>query len=65
MHIRYEVNADVFTITFRDVRIEESDEITPNVIADFGENGEVVGLEVLSASQVIENLDDVRYEKMA
>lgn len=65
MKIKYDPDVDALTITFRNVRIEESDEITPNVIADFGEDGEVVGLEVLSASQVIENLDDVRYEKMA
>jgi uncharacterized protein YuzE len=65
MKIKYDPDVDALTITFRDVRIEESDEITPNVIADFGEDGEVVGLEVLSASHVIEDVENVRFEKSA
>ena len=53
MKIRYDPEADAITIRFNDARIRESDEITPNVIADFGYDGEVVGIEILSASQLV------------
>jgi uncharacterized protein YuzE len=42
------------TITLRDARVKESDEIRPGVIADFGYDGGVVGFEILQASKVVE-----------
>ena len=53
MKITYDPDADAMTIRFNDARIRESDEITPNVIADFDENGEVVGIEILEASRLV------------
>jgi uncharacterized protein YuzE len=53
MKITYDPDADAITIRFNDAGVRESDEITPNVIADFGEDGEVVGIEILSASRLV------------
>ncbi len=53
MKITNDPDADALMIRFKDARIQESDEITPNVIADFGDDGEVIGIEVLSASRLI------------
>jgi len=52
---------DVLRILFRDAPIEESDENKPGVILDYDKDGNVVGLEVLNASQRVENPRGVDY----
>jgi uncharacterized protein YuzE len=47
MKAEYDKETDTLTITLRDVRVKESDEIRPGVIADFGYDGGVVGFEIL------------------
>jgi uncharacterized protein YuzE len=54
MKAEYDKETDTLTITLRDARVKESDEIRPGVIADFGYDGGVVGLEILQASKVVE-----------
>ena len=46
---------DVLRIIFRTTPVEESDEDKPGVILDYDKDGNVVGLEVLNASQRVEN----------
>lgn len=53
MKITYDPEADAMMIRFKDATTSESDEITPNVIADFDDDGEVIGIEVLSASRLV------------
>jgi uncharacterized protein YuzE len=55
MKVTYDPEVDVLRILFRDAPIEESDENKPGVILDYDKEGNVVGLEVLNASQRIEN----------
>jgi len=55
MKTTYDPEVDVLRILFRDAPIEESDEDKPGVILDYDKEGNVVGLEVLNASQRIEN----------
>ena len=55
MKVTYDPEVDVLRILFRDAPIEESDEDKPGVILDYDKDGNVVGLEVLNASQRIEN----------
>ena len=45
MRIEYDKETDTLTITLRDVKVKESDEVRPGVIADFGHDGGVVGFE--------------------
>ena len=48
MKIKFDKESDTLMIIFREVRIRESDEIRPNVIADFGYDGKLVRLEILA-----------------
>jgi len=57
----YNPEVDVLQIVFRDVAIEESDEDKPGVILDYDKDGNIVGLEVLNASQRVENPRGVDY----
>jgi uncharacterized protein YuzE len=52
---------DVLRILFRDAAIEESDEDKPGVILDYDTDGNIVGLEVLNASQRVENPRGINY----
>jgi uncharacterized protein YuzE len=61
MKIRYDTEVDVLRILFRDVPVEESDEDKPGVILDYDSLGNVVGMEVLNASQRVENPRRVDY----
>ncbi len=42
MKVTYDRQTDTMTITLRDERIKESDEVRPGVIADFGFDGGIV-----------------------
>ena len=55
MKVTYDSEVDAMHILFSDAPIEESDEDKPGVILDYDKEGNVVGLEVLNASQRIEN----------
>jgi len=61
MKITYDPDVDVLRILFRDVPVEESDEDKPGVILDYDKDGNVVGMEVLNASQRVENPRGVDY----
>lgn len=61
MKVTYDPEVDVLRILFRDVPIEESDEDKPGVILDYDKDGNVVGIEVLNASQRVENPRGVDY----
>jgi uncharacterized protein YuzE len=65
MKITYDPEVDVLRILFRDAPIEESDEDKPDVILDYDKEGNVVELEVLNASQRIENPRALDYAVMA
>ena len=57
----YDRETDTLTITFREARIRESDEVRPGVIADFGYDGGVVRFEVLEASKNVENTTEMQF----
>ncbi len=61
MKAEYDKETDTITIKFRDIRIQESDEIRPGVIADFGYDGGVVSLEIMQASKVVENTREMQF----
>ncbi len=61
MKVTYDVEADALTITFRDERIKESDEVRPGVIADFGYDGALVRIEVLDASHIVSNVSEMQF----
>lgn len=61
MKVAYDQETDSMTITFRDCRIQESDELRPGVIVDFGQDGALVRMEILQASQVVENTREIQF----
>jgi len=61
MKVIYDPEVDVLRILFRDSPIEESDEDKPGVILDYDKDGNLVGLELLNASQRVENPRGVDY----
>ena len=61
MRVEYDPHTDILTITLRDARIRESDEVSPGVIADFGYNGGVVRFEVLEASKNVDQTREMQF----
>ena len=61
MKVTYDPEVDVLRILFRDVAVEESDEDKPGVILDYDKDGNLVGMEVLNASERVENPRGVDY----
>ncbi len=61
MKVTYDPGVDVLRILFSNASIEESDEDKPGVILDYDKQGNVVGMEILDASQRVENPRALEY----
>jgi uncharacterized protein YuzE len=61
MKVTYDRETDTMTISLREERIKESDEVRPGVIADFGYDGGIVRFEILDASRVVENTREMQF----
>ncbi len=61
MKITYHPEVDVLRIVFNNMAVEESDEEKPGVIFDYDKDGNIVGLEILDASQKMDNPRSVEY----
>ncbi len=61
MNILYDKETDTLTITLREGRIKESDELSPGVIADFDYDGNMVRFEILEASKAIDKAQEVTF----
>lgn len=64
MKVTYDPEVDVLRILFSNAPIEESDEAKPGVIIDYDQDGNLVGLEILDASQRMDNPRAVDYAVM-
>ena len=61
MKVHYDAETDSLTITLREDKIKESDEIQPGVIIDLGFDDNIVGLEILQASDVVSNVRQLEF----
>jgi uncharacterized protein YuzE len=61
MKVTYDQETDTMTITLREERIKESDEVRPGVIADFGYDGGIVRFEILDASKVVQKTREMQF----
>jgi|GEM_PF-879511 len=50
MKVTYDEEVDVLTIEFSDAQVEESDQDKPGIILDYDKDGNIVGMEILNAS---------------
>lgn len=62
MVIKYDKESDVIYIQFSDHKVAESEEDKPGIILDYGENGKIVGIEVLNASKQTNQPNGIIYE---
>ena len=65
MKFTYDEEVDVLRIRFSDAPIQESDEEKPGVILDYDAHGNLVGLEILDASERVTNPRTVDIEPVS
>ena len=65
MRVTFDSKTDTLTVVFKDTTVVESDEEKPGVILDFDEAGDVVGLEILDASQRVTDPGTVEFTPVA
>ena len=61
MKVTYDAEVDVLRIVLREAPVAESDQDKPGVILDYDKDGNVVGIEVLNASERVESPRAVDY----
>lgn len=64
MRIRYSEQNDALYIRFRESQYFESDEIKEGFILDYDKNGNIIGIEILDASDYLDQdeLSTVRFD---
>ena len=62
MKIKYDKETDILYIRLKDVAIEESEEDKKGVILDYSTDGQLVGIEVLNATQARDQPSMIEYE---
>lgn len=53
IRVKYDTQVDILRIRLNDRPIEESEQVEPGMIVDYDEAGNIVGLEILDASEVV------------
>jgi len=61
MRLSYDKETDTLTITLSDKNIKESDESRSGVIIDYDAKGGIVSIEILDASQRMDNPATVEF----
>jgi len=62
MKIKYDKETDVVYIRFSSQNIAESDQDKPGIIIDYSADGQIVGIEVLNASEKMGKEKGILYE---
>lgn len=62
MRVIYDPETDTVSIVFRKAPVKESDELREGLIVDYGEDGRVVSIELLDASESIAEPEGIHYE---
>jgi uncharacterized protein YuzE len=65
MKVTYDPEVDILRIELAHTPIEESDEDKPGIILDYDHSGNIVGIEILDASQRMENPRAFEYHILA
>ena len=62
MKVIYDRETDTLSLILSDTKIVESDELREGLIVDYNEQGRVVSVEILDASQNIKDPTAISYE---
>lgn len=62
MKVIFDPETDTMSLIFREERIAESDEVREGVIIDYSEDGKVVSMEILDASEQISEPQGILFE---
>jgi len=62
MKFKYDKEVDIIYITLTDQSVAESDEDKPGMIIDYDADGNIVGMEILNASQRIPDPNKLEVE---
>jgi uncharacterized protein YuzE len=64
MRVRYDEQVDILYIRIKETPYHESDEIKEGIIMDYDKNGNVIGIEILDASEYLapEELTTVKFD---
>lgn len=62
MHFSFDKELDVIYLKFSDAKVFQSDEQRPGIIFDYDVDGNIVGIEILEASQKTETPSDITCE---
>lgn len=54
MRVTYDPEADVLYLRLRDVAVDESEEVAPNLVIDLDASGRAVGVEIGAASRQVD-----------
>ena len=70
MRLHYSLDADAIYIRLKEDKICNTDEVTEDIIMDYDEKGNVIGIEILSVSEkvdinelTVQSFDKVMIEK--
>ena len=61
MNVTYDHDADALYITLRNAKVATSSDVSEGVVLDFDETGALVGIEVLHASQRMDDPQAIHY----
>lgn len=62
MNVTYDPKTDTLTVRFTDAQVSESDEQKPGVILDYDEDGNLVSLEILDASEKVPDVRSMQFK---
>ena len=65
MKINYDPEVDALYMHLLEAQSVESEEIAPDIIVDFSEDGKVVGIEILNVSKHLREISDLSKLKVA
>ena len=65
MEITYSPDIDAMNITFSDNEVVQTVEFRTNVYFDLDADGNIVNIEILAASQLMTNPNDIRFMTLA
>lgn len=62
MKVIYDPDTDTLDLIFKEEPVAESDEIAPGIIVDYSRARKIVSVEVLNASQHVDDPQSIAYE---